>query len=227
MSYKGFKHCDLYKEINDPSKVLTHRVEAPGLTQRVFKYHDKGKCDSHNNHTCDEECEDDMCERYNCCGCEECNECEKCCRESCEPPHHKECPKKIKGFDFCRKKEDIKCFKHCAPISQPCDFCKYNYFTSRANLDFSGLVVVKNTSNLTTGCSMKVCVTDKCGTDGVATVNPGSSVSIFVEELTSLDIICLSHCQEQASTGPCVGEVIFDLEYCTIKYMSNHECCDY
>ncbi|WP_146815599.1 S-Ena type endospore appendage [Halobacillus faecis] len=204
--YKGFKQCDICQKKNDPSRVFTNRVEADGISQRVFKFHDKEDCD-HDYY-------DDECESEEFCGC------------YCEPCH-KPCPDKVKGFDFCKKKEEIKCFKHCAPISQPCDCCKYNYFTSRANLDFSGLIVVKNTSNLTSNCSMKVCLTDSCGTAGVATVNPGSSVSLFVEGLSSLDISCFKHASETTDKGLCVGEVIFDLEYCTIQYTSDHDCSDF
>ncbi|XEE12623.1 S-Ena type endospore appendage [Sporosarcina pasteurii] len=102
-------------------------------------------------------------------------------------------------------------------MSQPCDCRYYNHFTSRLNLDFSGLVVVKNTGKPACGCSMKVRVTDIAGTSLVATVSPGASVPIFVECLRSLDIACFKHGAETPVTETCSGEVIFDLEYCITR----------
>ena len=182
-------------------------------------------CEHVEKHECRVEeckCECDGCKRHTIIP-----DCEDLYEDKCEVrPKH--CPEEIKGFDFCRKKEEMKCFKHCAPISQPCDCHSYNHFTSRANLEFSGLVVVKNTGNPTSGCSMKVCVTDRCGTELVATVNPGSSVPIFVDGLISLDISCFKNVSDVPGTGICTGEVIFDMEYCTIKYIAHphqDECC--
>ncbi|MFI8684562.1 S-Ena type endospore appendage [Rossellomorea sp. NPDC077527] len=147
--------------------------------------------------------------------------------DKCEElPKH--CPEEIKGLDLCKKKEEMKCFKHCAPISQPCDCQSYNHFTSRANLEFSGLIVVKNTGNPTSGCAMEVCVTDGCGSDLVAIVTPGSSVPVFVEGLISLDIACGKERCKQPGPGTCTGEIIFDLEYCITTYVTHpHDggCC--
>ncbi|MCA1060166.1 hypothetical protein LCL96_14605 [Rossellomorea aquimaris] len=75
---------------------------------------------------------------------------------------------------------------------------------------------------------MKVCVTDRCGPEFVATVNPGSSVPIFVEGLISLDISCFKNVTDLAGAGICNGEVIFDLEYCTTTYIAmphKDDCC--
>lgn len=66
---------------------------------------------------------------------------------------------------------------------------------------------------------MKVRVKDCAGTAVVATVSPGSSVPIFVEGLILLDIACFQAGSEPHCTVGCSGEVIFDLEYCTIKYV--------
>lgn len=143
--------------------------------------------------------------------------------EKCEMPKkhgydEKElCPDRIKGFNLCRKRNELRCFKHCEPISQPCDTLFYNYFTSRTNFEFSGLVVVTNTGNPTSGCSMQVRVTDRAGTAVVATVSAGASVPIFVEGLISLDIACLPNAVELPVPATCSGEVIFDLEYCATK----------
>lgn len=125
------------------------------------------------------------------------------------------CPDRVKGFNLCKKRNELRCFKHCEPISQPCDTSFYNYFTSRTNAEFSGLIVVTNTRT-TSGCSMQVQVTDRLGTTLVATVNPGASVPIFVEALISLDIACVPNAAP-AVPATCEGEIIFDLEYCASK----------
>ncbi|MCH6267741.1 MULTISPECIES: S-Ena type endospore appendage [Neobacillus] len=128
---------------------------------------------------------------------------------------HEVCPEKVKGFNLCRRRNELRCFKQCEPISQPCDGLFYNYFTSRTNFEFSGLVVVTNTGNPTSGCSMQVRVTDRAGTAAVvATVSPGASVPIFVEGLTSLDIACVPNPIELPVPSICSGEIRFDLEYC-------------
>ncbi|MFG6495664.1 hypothetical protein P8610_09920 [Fictibacillus sp. UD] len=126
---------------------------------------------------------------------------------------HKHCPDKIKGFDLCKKKKELKCFKHCSPISQPCDEIFYNQFTSRADMDFSGLIVVVNSGNITNGCSMEVQVTDSAGTSTVAVINPGASVPIFTDSLISLDIKCFKNESENPLPGTCSGEIKYDLEY--------------
>lgn len=156
------------------------------------------------------------------CGKEECICCEDLCfNRGCGCVEKCTCGKK-KGMEMCKKKFDYKCFKHCAPISQVCDGCFYNHFTNRANLGFGGLVVVKNTGNPSTGCMMKVCVRDSCGTEVVAKIHPGSSVPVFVEGLTLLEIACYQQKDECSCSGICTGEVIFDLEYCTVKYIEDH-----
>lgn len=133
----------------------------------------------------------------------------------CDEKDH--CPDRVKGFNLCRKLNELRCFKHCEPISQPCDELFYNYFTSRTNFEFSGLVVVTNTGNPTSGCSMQIRVTDRAGTAIVATVSAGASVPIFVEGLISLDIACFPNEPELPVPATCSGEVIFDLEYCATK----------
>lgn len=143
--------------------------------------------------------------------------------EKCEMPkknwyEEKEpCPDRVKGFNLCKQRNELRCFKHCEPISQPCDALFYNYFTSRTNFEFSGLVVIKNTGNPTSGCSMQIRVTDRAGTAIVATVSAGASVPIYVEGLTSLDIACLPNEPELPVPATCSGEVIFDLEYCATR----------
>ncbi|GEN53681.1 S-Ena type endospore appendage [Halobacillus faecis] len=129
------------------------------------------------------------------------------------------CPDKVKGFNLCNKRNELRCFKQCQPISQPCGTTDaelefFNYFTNRTNFNFSGLVVVKNTG----GCSMVVEVTDRVGMGSeVATVNPGASIPIFVEGLVSLDIACNPSEEELLVSPTCDGEIIFDLEYCATK----------
>lgn len=128
------------------------------------------------------------------------------------------CPDRVKGFNLCKKRNELRCFKQCQPISQPCDEVFYNYFTSRTNFEFSGLVVVTNTGNPTSGCSMEVRVSDRAGMEMVvATVNPGASIPIFVEGLISLDIACIPNDPELPVPATCSGEIIFDLEYCATK----------
>ena len=197
---------------------------------------DKCKCVDCEKHKCKcEDCGKDKCKCVDCekhkCkwdGCEEFNgdsnifemmlgESDDIPKDNCNDDH-KLCPEEIKGFDFCRKEEELRCFKHCGPISQPCDCNYYNHFTSRSNLDFSGLIVIKNTGNSASGCSMEVRVTDIAGSAIVATVSPGASVPIFVECLRSLDIACFKN---ESVTETCSGEVIFDLEYCTTRYVSH------
>ncbi|MFI8684560.1 S-Ena type endospore appendage [Rossellomorea sp. NPDC077527] len=141
--------------------------------------------------------------------------------------HEKEsCPDRVKGFNLCKKRNELRCFKQCQPISQPCSSASadplpyFNYFTSRTNFEFSGLVVVTNSGNPTSGCSMRVRVTDRAGggsSQVVANVSPGASVPIFVEGLISLDIACISADSELPVPTTCSGEVIFDLEYCATK----------
>ncbi len=142
--------------------------------------------------------------------------------------HEKEsCPDRVKGFNLCKKRNELRCFKQCQPISQPCNtggdddpITYYNYFISRTNFEFSGLVVVTNSGNPTSGCTMRVRVTDRAGggaSQVVATVSPGASVPIFVEGLISLDIACVSAETELPVPTTCSGEVIFDLEYCATK----------
>lgn len=143
---------------------------------------------------------------------------EKCHPEKEECPHEKEkCSDSVKGYNLCGKKIELRCFKHCEPISQPCDESFYNYFTSRTNFEFSGLIVITNTGNPTSGCSMQVGVTDRVGTAIVATVSPGASVPIFVEGITSLDIACFDTVSPPPLPSICSGEIIFDLEYCTSR----------
>ena len=129
------------------------------------------------------------------------------------------CPDRVKGYNLCKKRNELRCFKQCQPISQPCDGTAFNYFTSRTNFEFSGLVVVTNTGNPTSGCSIEVYVTDRAGngSDLVATVSPGASVPVFVEGLISLDIICIPNETELPVPAACSGEIIFDLEYCATK----------
>lgn len=201
--------------------------------------HKKHKCNCH--HPDKDNCKWDDCEIKICRGeyyqehdsiCEDCEvligECDFCeiMQCDCDERHgdickieHKCCKEEVKGLDLCRKKEELRCFKHCGPVSQPCDSIFYNHFTSRANLSFSGLIVVKNTGNLTNGCSMEVRVTDRAGTSTVAIVSPGASVPIFVECLSSLDIACFQNVSEPPVPATCSGEVIFDLEYCTTRYV--------
>lgn len=164
------------------------------------------------------------------CGCKEQEEC-KCKKTFHGKPkwdsddmHKKQCDHEkkscadnVKGFNLCRRRNELRCFKHCEPISQPCDTLFYNYFTSRTNFEFSGLIVVTNTGNPTSGCSMQVRVTDRAGTAVVATVSPGASVPLFVEGITSLDIACVPNTVELLVPAICSGEVIFDLEYCASK----------
>lgn len=144
---------------------------------------------------------------------EKCETSTKSCHEDRE-----HCPDRVKGFNLCKKRNELRCFKQCQPISQPCDSLFYNYFTSRTNFEFSGLIVVSNTGNPTSGCSMLVRVTDRAGTaQVVATVSPGASVPIFVEGLISLDIACVPNDPELPLPSTCSGEVLFDLEYCATK----------
>lgn len=141
--------------------------------------------------------------------------------EKCEMPKKNRydemdsCTDRVKGFNLCRKIKEARCFKHCEPISQPCNGELFNYFTSRTNYEFSGLIVVSNTRNAPGACPMTVSVTDRTGTEEVATINPGASVPIFVEGLVSLDISCGEETTTPTST--CDGEIIFDLEYCATK----------
>lgn len=148
-------------------------------------------------------------------------------RDKCEIPNQRffdeKCPDRVKGFNLCKKRNELRCFKQCQPISQPCittdpvaaDFV--NYFKNRTNFEFSGLVVVSNTGNPTSGCSMRIRVTDRAGTNVVATVYPGASIPIFVEGLVSIDIVCVSTETDPVVPATCSGEVIFDLEYCATK----------
>ncbi|MFC4799711.1 MULTISPECIES: S-Ena type endospore appendage [Neobacillus] len=143
---------------------------------------------------------------------------EKCHHKKEHCDHEKEkCPDTVKGFNLCRRRNELRCFKQCEPVSQPCDNKYYNYFTSRTNFEFNGLVVVTNTGNPTSGCSMKVSVSDRVGSDVVATVSPGASVPIFVEGLTMLDIKCVPNELELPVPPICSGEIIFDLEYCASR----------
>ncbi|QPC48268.1 S-Ena type endospore appendage [Mangrovibacillus cuniculi] len=227
---KGEERCEKCRKGATHSNVYMKENNYFGMDKYAFKLHDKDhcihpkpcgchhndcECDHHKKHHCDK------CKKDDCC------ECHECCEEpiiiyDCDEKECRKCHKKeVKGLNLCRKKVDFKCFKHCSPISQPCDCIYYNQFTSRANLEFSGLVVVKNTGNTSNGCSMKVCVSDRAGTAVVATVNPGSSVPVFVEGLTSLEIACFQPKDDVPCSVLCVGEIIFDLEYCTIKYVKD------
>jgi hypothetical protein len=127
------------------------------------------------------------------------------------------CPSRVTGFNLCRKINELRCFKHCEPVSQPCNETAYNYFTSRTNFDFSGLIVVSNTGNPPSGCAMEVIVTDRAGVSNPIIVNPGASVPIFVEGLISLTIACIPGVEVLPITPTCSGEIIFDLEYCATK----------
>lgn len=143
--------------------------------------------------------------------------------EKCEMPKkhwHEEkdfCPDRVKGFNLCKKRNELRCFKHCQPISQPCDETPYSYFRSRTNFEFSGLVVVTNTVTAS-NCTMDVLVTDRAGTEQVATLNPGASFPIFVEGLINLQIRCNTpETPPAVAEDICSGEIIFDLEYCASK----------
>jgi len=199
------------------------------MDKYIIKLHDDHHyfCKKHNN---DDHCEyeynnkattnfdnfqqDDHCS---------CNNHDDCCEEHilvCEHVEKDGCKcNNVKGLNLCEKEVEVKYFKHCSPISQPCDCIYYNHFISRTNLEFNGLFVVKNTGNSSKGCLMKVCVTDKNGTAVVAIVNPGSSVPIFVEGLMSVEIACLMQKENMSCPLLCVGEIIFDLEYCSSKYV--------
>jgi hypothetical protein len=237
---KDKEHCKHHQEEDDFDQHISlwddcdkERCKCEQHKKRKCKCHHcekkSCKCEHCDEHKCKceyemHECKWDDCVVNHC----ECDFCEiKLCEydfmdeDSCEYVH-KPCPDEVKGYDLCRKKEELKCFKHCGPISQPCDSIFYNHFTSRANMDFSGLIVVKNTGNPNSGCAMKVCVTDRAGTSIVAIVNPGASVPIFVEGLITLEIACFRNESENPATTLCCGEVIFDLEYCTTRYVSHH-----
>ncbi|MCA1060164.1 hypothetical protein LCL96_14595 [Rossellomorea aquimaris] len=150
-----------------------------------------------------------------------------CVYEKCDMPKKKwyeekeACPDRVKGYNLCKKRNELRCFKQCQPISQPCSDATapeyFNYFTSRTNFEFSGLVVVSNTGNPTSGCSMLVRVTDRVGTNTVAEVNPGASIPIFVEGLIALEIACVEGDVVLPVPATCSGEIIFDLEYCATR----------
>ncbi|MBO9128087.1 S-Ena type endospore appendage [Bacillus sp. 165] len=170
---------------------------------RPMWYAGEDKCDKHHKkHECD------CCEiQVKVCKCDEEPKCDK--------------PIEVKGLNLCHKKE-VKCFKHCSPISQPCNCQFFNHFTSRADIEFSGLIVVKNTGIAACGCYMLVRVTDSKGESVVATVTPESSVPIFVDCLTSLDISCFKHADKSPCTTTCKGEIIFDLEYWAVQCITDH-----
>lgn len=128
-----------------------------------------------------------------------------------------QCPDRVKGFNLCKKLNELRCFKQCQPISQPCDGSFYNYFTSRTNYEFSGLVVITNTGNPTSGCSMRIIVVDRAGTSEEIVVNAGASFPVFVEGLTSLFVACDPNNPPNVNLATCSGEIIFDLEYCATK----------
>ncbi|WML53364.1 DUF3992 domain-containing protein [Neobacillus sp. PS3-12] len=139
----------------------------------------------------------------------------------CHFEHEKNpCHNPVKGFNLCRRRQELRCFKHCEPISQPCDSNFQPYFSSRTNIEFSGLIVVTNTGNPTSGCSMSVRITDRLSPAGavVATVNPGASIPIFVEGITLLEIACIPNPTEPAAAlSTCSGEIVFDLDYCASR----------
>ncbi|QPC48267.1 S-Ena type endospore appendage [Mangrovibacillus cuniculi] len=135
------------------------------------------------------------------------------------------CPDKVKGYNLCKKRNELRCFKQCQPISQPCGTEEtaesFNYFSNRTNYDFSGLIVVTNTGNAATGCTIEVQVIDRLSANGGGTANievsPEASVPIFVEGLVSLDIRCISSATTTPIPATCSGEILFDLEYCATK----------
>ncbi|WP_281887470.1 S-Ena type endospore appendage [Paenibacillus sp. YYML68] len=130
---------------------------------------------------------------------------------SCSTKSEVCCPISCAGLDLFPKQLIL--VKRCTPIRNICDGATEAVVFTAADTPSlqlpKGIISVVNTS---TNCTMDVTVTDMSGAN-TYTLLPQSSVTVEVNELSSVTVIC---------TGPnpadfCTGTFEADLQYTVLK----------